>query len=232
VTAPLWRRPIWLLGHVIALAAVVAFVRLGVWQLDRLDEKQERNRIIAARADGPAVDVEDVDPDEGDYQHVVARGRFDAGDEVLVRNRTYQGTVGAEVVTPLVLDDGTAVLVDRGWIPLDTAAPSPPDGEVEVEGLLRATQRRRIGPKDPAEGELDVVNRIDVERIQQQSDLDLFPLWLAQSSPEPEGDYPILLPPPPRDEGPHRSYAIQWFLFASVVLVGYPLLLRRRMRGH
>jgi surfeit locus 1 family protein len=229
VTTPVWRRPIWILGHVIALVAVLGFARLGIGQLDRLHEKQARNATIAARADGPAIDLADVDLDAAEYQHVTLTGRFDVDDQVEIRNRTYEGSVGSQVVTPLVLADGRAVLVNRGWIPLDTAPPDPPPGEVTVEGLLLKTQTRSIGPKDPPTGHLDTLNRVDVQRVQRQVDLDLYPLYLAQTKPAPAGDYPALLPPPPRDEGPHKSYAIQWFLFATVVLVGYPVLLRRRM---
>lgn len=228
---PFWRRPIWILGHLIALTAVVMFVRAGFWQIDRLHEKQARNRLEAARSDGPAVDLRTVDPARAQYQHVRVTGRFDEADQVLIRNRAFNGTNGSHVVTPLVLDDGTAVLVNRGWIGVDDAPPSPPGGEVTIEGLLLLTQERRIGPKDPPTGTLDVLNRIDVERVQQQVDARLYPLFLQQTAPEtPDGDLPLLVEPPPRDEGPHRAYAIQWFLFATVVTAGYPLLMRKRAR--
>lgn len=229
---PFWRRPIWLLGHVIALAAVVSFVRLGFWQLDRLEEKKERNRVIAARSDGPAVDVLDVDLDLGEYQHVRARGHFDTDGEVLIRNRAYRGTTGQHVVTPFVLTTGRAVLVNRGWIGIEDEPPPPPASEVVIEGVLLATQTRgSVGPRDPAEGELDVLNRIDVARLQQQLPYELLPLHLQLQSPvPPDGDLPLPVEPPARDEGPHLSYAFQWFLFSGVVLVGYPLLMRRRAR--
>ena len=228
---PLWRRPIWLLGHVVALAAMLAFARLGDWQLDRLEERRDRNRVIAERADGPAVGIDDVDVSRAEFQHTSARGRFDTTDEVLIRNRSYRGTLGANVVTPLVVRGSDAVLVNRGWIPLATEPPAPPEGTVTVEGLLLASQRRGIGPRDAAEGRLTVLNRVDVARIDAQSELDLFPLYLSLVTPEPEGDYPIPLDPPVRDEGPHRSYAIQWFLFTGIVLIGYPILVRRRMQA-
>ena len=215
---PLWRRPIWILGHLIALTAVLVFVRAGVWQLDRLDQKKDRNREIAARSDGPAVDVEDVAVDDGKYQHVTAHGVFTPGADVLIPYRTYEGNVGAHVMTPLVLDDGMAVLVNRGWIPVDTAAPAAPTGEVDVDGILLTTQDRRQG--------------VDVDGVAAEAGVDdPYPLWLQQYEPAPDGDYPVRLPPPARDEGPHLSYAIQWFLFTGVVLIGYPLLLRRRMRA-
>ena len=219
MTTPVWRRPIWLLGHVIAIAAVLSFARLGLWQLDRLEEKRDRNEVIAVRMDGPAMDVLDVSPASARYQHVTATGTFDAAGQVIVPYQSYQGTVGSHLVTPLVLDDGTAVLVNRGWVPNEVAAddPAPPTGEVTVEGVLLESQSRR--------------NAVNVGRIQEKYDVELFPLWLSQTEPAPDGDYPVRLDPPPRDEGPHRSYAVQWFLFAGVVVVGYPILLRKRMRG-
>ena len=209
-TRPFWRRPIWILGHVIALTAVVLFARLGLWQLDRLDEKRDRNREIAARSDGPAVDLGEVDLDVARYQRVTATGTFDAAADTLLPFRSYEGSVGSHAVTPLVLDDGTVVLVNRGWVP-DLPTP-PPGGEVTVEGILMTSGDRRTS--------------VDVDDL----DRDAFPLWLLQTGPPPDGDYPIRLDPPARDEGPHRSYAIQWFLFAGVVAVGYPILLRRRSR--
>ena len=229
---PFWRRPIWILGHVIALTAIVVFVRAGFGQIDRLHQKQARNRLEATRSDGPAVDLAEVAVTDAEYQHVRVRGTFDDKDQVLIRNRAFDGTNGSHVVTPLVLDDGTAILVNRGWIGVDDDPPTPPSGEVTIEGLLLHTQERSIGPTDPPTGRLAVLNRIDVKRVQQQVDRDLYPLFLQQTAPKPaKGALPNLVDPPPRDEGPHRSYAIQWFLFATVVLVGYPLLMRRRARG-
>jgi cytochrome oxidase assembly protein ShyY1 len=227
---PLWRRPIWLLGHLVALVAVLAFVRAGIWQIDRLHEKQARNRIIAARSDGPAIPLEQVRLDAAEYQRVRVDGRFDAADEVKVRNRAFEGTNGYHVLTPLVLGNGTALLVNRGWIGLDDVAPAPPPGQVSVEGLLLKTQERHIGPKDPPTGKLPILNRVDVQRVQQQLDRKLYPLFLQMTAPAPpKNQLPNIIDLPARDEGPHRSYAIQWFLFTGVVLVGYPLLLKRRI---
>lgn len=229
---PFWRRPIWMLGHLIALAAVVVFIRAGFWQIDRLHQKQARNRIEASRSDGPAIDLADVVVADAEYQHALVTGRFEVAGQVLIRNRAFDGTNGSHVVTPLVLDDGTAVLVNRGWIGVDDQPPKPPSGEVTIEGLLLKTQEHSIGPTDPPTGTLTVLNRIDVQRVQQQVDPKLYPLFLQQTAPKSaKGELPNLVDRPPRDEGPHRSYAIQWFLFATVVLVGYPLLMRRRARG-
>ena len=110
--------------------------------------------------------------------------------------------------------------------------PRPPSGIVVVEGiLLRAQHRGSFGPKDPVEGTLSVLNRVDIERLDQQVPGNLYPLWVqltAQTPPPVE--LPLPLPPPELGLGPHLSYAVQWFIFATIGLVGWPLLIRRARR--
>ena len=229
---PFWRRPIWILGHLVARTAVLVFVRCGIWQIDRLHQKQARNRLIAERSDGPAVDISTVPLDAARYRRVRVHGRFDDADHVLIRNRAFEGTNGVHLVTPFIRDDGTVLLVLRGWMGTTDPPPPSPPGALTIEGLLLQSQVRRFGPKDPATGTLAVLNRLDVERIAQQlPGRRVYPLYLQLTKPAPpKNTEPNIVDPPARDEGPHRSYAIQWFLFTGVVLVGYPLLLRRRAR--
>src|SRR3954453_4779866 len=180
-------RPRWLVGTIIALLLIVLFVNLGFWQLRRLDEKRDRNAALRerrARAVEPVGDV--VDPrtpfDDVDglvYRRVSARGRYDRAGEVKIRSRSLDGQPGEWVVTPLLLHDGTALVVNRGFVPLSTDVPAPPSGSVEVTGLLFATQKRSgIGPRDPATGRLRELARLDLTRLQQQYRPDLYPLWL------------------------------------------------------
>jgi cytochrome oxidase assembly protein ShyY1 len=231
-------RPRWLVGTVIAVLLIVLFVNLGLWQLRRLDEKRDRNADIEERSALPVAPVgEVVDPEAGYgevdelvYRRASAEGRYDADGEVRIRSRSLDGQPGLWVVTPLRLDDGTALAVNRGFVPLSTDVPAPPGGELEVTGLLFATQERQgIGPRDPTGGRLDELSRLDLDRLQQQYGGDLFPMWLqlAKSDPPVAGDLPVVLPEPEQDEGPHLSYAVQWFLFATIGAIGWPLVLRR-----
>jgi surfeit locus 1 family protein len=142
------------------------------------------------------------------------------------------------VLTPLVVGD-EAVIVNRGFAPLgggsdeDILSNVRPTarGTVEVEGILRASETRgAIGPKDRAGRQL-VVNRVDVPRLQQQVEDPLVPVYLQLTAPAPKaGTFPTVLPLPATDEGPHRSYAVQWFIFATVGIVGWPLLLRKQAK--
>jgi cytochrome oxidase assembly protein ShyY1 len=235
-------RPRWLVGTIIAVLLIVLFVNLGFWQLRRLDEKRDRNAAIRERGAEPVepvdrlVDARTGFDDVGRlvYRRASARGRYDPDGEVRIRSRSLDGRPGEWVVTPLRLDDGTALAVNRGFVPLSTDVPAPPSGEVEVTGLLFASQHRQgIGPRDPTDGRLAELSRLDLARLQEQYQPDLFPMWLQlqrQDPPVDEDALPVLLPEPEQDEGPHLSYAVQWFLFATVGAIGWPILLRRTAR--
>lgn len=237
-------RPRWILSHLFVGALVAAMATAGLWQLDRMAERRDRNETVEARTAEPEVDAADL-PAPGDfaaadpveYRRATATGRYLTNDEVLVRSRSRDGTPGSWVLTPLLLADGTAVTVNRGWIPnsgqLDAvpATVTAADGEVRVEGLVRLTETRRsIGPTDPTEGRLDNLARADIARLDQQTDIDLRPVLVQLTDQVPAiGDgAPSPVPPPELDGGPHLSYAVQWFIFTTVALVGYPLILRRR----
>jgi cytochrome oxidase assembly protein ShyY1 len=133
------------------------------------------------------------------------------------------------------MPDGTAVLVNRGFLPrgTDPDAPTPPAapaGHVEVVGRARPTQERGfLGPEDPDSGRLAEAQRIDIPRLADQVDEPLLPAYLelTSTSPEPSPPQPAVLPLPALDEGPHLSYAIQWFLFSAMAVVGWFLAVRR-----
>lgn len=241
-TRPFWLRPKWVFGHVLCLTLIVVFVSMGFWQLRRLDEKRERNARIEARMSSEPVSLEealDGGPAAAEYQRVVVTGRWDAEATVLVRSRALNGQPGYHAVTPLLVDGG-GVLVNRGFVPNFTGGEDvvrqqalPDDrGPVEVEGIVRRSEERgSIGPRDEAGRALLVVNRVDVARLQEQIDVELAPVFLQLTAPVPDlGDLPTVLPEPATDEGSHRSYAVQWFIFASVGAVGWPLLLRKTAR--
>ena len=107
---------------------------------------------------------------------------------MLVRNRSYNGSPGYHVLTPLVLPSGDAVIVNRGFVPLETTGdapkvPTPPSGVVVVNGRVRSSQKRgHFGPRDPAEGTLTEVARADLARLQQQMPYRLLPVYVELES--------------------------------------------------
>ena len=250
-------RPRSILSHLFVLGMVVLMVNLGFWQLRRLDERRATNARIEARVDEPAAPIGAVlpagpaaTPEEVaavEYRTVTVTGRYAPDEEVLVTNRTYAETPGYWVLTPLVQPDGTAVVVNRGWVPFATTDPdgsfeafAPAQGTVTVTGSIRASQTRSTGPiggpADAGDGRLRQLARADVGRLAAQVSAPLYPLYVnldSQQPPLPEGGLPVLLPPPDLSEGPHLGYAGQWFIFSALTVVVYPLLLRRvaRTRG-
>jgi surfeit locus 1 family protein len=239
-------KPRWIVSHIFVATMVVLFVIAGFWQLNRLQEKRDRNARVMARTAQPVTDAGDL-AEPGDYagakdlefRRASATGTYLADQEILVRSRSRDSAPGSWILTPLELADGTAVVVNRGWIPNGGEFESvparyrAPAGEVSVTGLVRTTETRgRFGPKDPKQGTLKDLARADVARLDQQVDEDLQPFYLQLQEQDPavgRGD-PQPVPAPELDEGPHLSYALQWFTFALMTLIIYPLILRRRAR--
>lgn len=232
-----------LLLHTVVLLAVIAMVAAGFWQLHRLSERRGRNSAINSRSLLPIAELQDLVgiDDEFDaasaneYRLVRAVGVYQPEDQVLIRNRTYQGTAGFWALTPMRLESGWVVAINRGWIPhgVGTGALAadfaPASGVVEVIGLVRSTVTAAgIQQADPSDGVLTEMARPDLARLSQQLDAELLPAYVQLQSQTPSGgDLPIAAPPPELGEGSHLAYAVQWFVFATIASVGYPLVLRR-----
>ncbi len=246
------KRPLWVLSHVLVLAAVIVMVRLGFWQMDRWHTEQRNAERIEAGLSAEPVPLEHLMADLGDpgatsevaeraeYRRVTVEGSWDPDGQVLVRNRSLEGAPGGWLLTPLVQQDGTAVAVLRGWVPLELANAGPPypgtdpaPGTATVTGVVQRTQQPGgLGPRDPAEGRLDSLARVDLDRLGQQLDDPLEPVWLVlQSSAPPQPDSPlepveVELPSPSQN----FSYMMQWWFFAAIAAGGYVLILRRVAR--
>lgn len=233
-------RPKWVIGHLIVIAITISFINLGFWQLSRLDEKKTLNSLVAQRMEEPTKplaslikptnDIDDPQINQIVHRRVRVTGSFDQKAEVLVRSRSLNGLAGYHVLTPLLEKKGTAVLINRGWVQNPDSARTAPPGTVEVTGLVLATQRRgSIGPTDPPNGVVSELARSDIERVQRQYRLDLYPVivQLVTAKPTASLDMPIVLPPPTQDEVNHLSYALQWFAFTAIAIIGWAALLRR-----
>ena len=241
------RRPRWVLSHALVAGGIVAMVGLGFWQLDRLDQRQTRNGEVTNRLAQPITDLGAlVSPTDGfdvgedlRFRLATATGEYQPADEVLILNRTFKGAPGYWAFTPLLREDGTAVVVNRGWVPF-TPGPGeprpgtePPVGSVSVVGMVRETViAEGLQSAGPAAGVLAALARPDLARLEAQLDYDILPVYLQLESQQPEGtDLPFRLPRPQLGEGPHLGYAVQWFIFAIIGLAGYPLVLRKVARS-
>lgn len=220
--------------HAACIAAVVAMVNLSLWQFSRLEERRTFNERVEERSAQEVLDVSTADlenPDDIEWRRIGAVGQYQPEDTVLVLNRSQGGRAGLNVVTPLRLVDGSSVLVVRGFLPLDVPVPEPPRGKITVIGTARSSDPSRATELEVAEGRVREFFRLDIERIDLQYEGDLLPLALLAEASKPADD-PSLEPvaKPTLSEGSHLSYAIQWLIFASAVVVGWVLAVRRTLK--
>jgi len=222
---------------VVAVAVVVAAtcVALGLWQLRRLEERRSLNARILDRRNATPLRIERASfgSNAEPYRRASAEGTYDVEHEMLVYGRNLNGEAGHQVVTPLVLADGGAILVVRGWVPftMQTApvpGAAPAANDVDVSGSLVPDE----GDGSTAPDADRVVRALDVDGIASTLPYEVFPLplQLARQTPPQPGSLPTPVPPPELSEGPHLSYAIQWFSFAGIALIGATILLRRDRR--
>jgi cytochrome oxidase assembly protein ShyY1 len=227
---------------VVVLILAGLFILAGFWQLDRLHQVRSRNAVVRSRMQSAPVSLERVlrpdaaQPGQASYRRVVVTGSYDSSHPILIQFRTYSGDPGFYLLAPMVVGGNDAILVNRGWIPLSNpplppgAAPAP-TGTVSVTGILFPPERGGSVPTVISGGAVEIT-QINVDALRSQVPYRLYPAYVQLTSQDPKqaGDYPITLPLPNLDEGPHLSYAIQWFLFTAIGLVGWPLLIRRSRR--
>lgn len=210
-------------------------MRLGVWQLDRLDERRAFNDRVSTALAFEAVPLDGLLATGADpaYRRVSVTGSWDPIHEVILYGRALDGRPGNHVLTPFWLGDGRAVLVDRGWVPSEVATPpvegeaAAATGEITVEGIV-------VPPVADGDGydELPAqVRAIDLTALDEVIPATLVTAGYVQLQRQtPAQARPVPAPLPELTEGPHLSYAIQWFTFAAIAVIGYGLLVRRDRR--
>jgi cytochrome oxidase assembly protein ShyY1 len=219
----------WLGFLCLTVAAAAVMVTLGRWQWERYELRSDINARISAGMSAAPVDYA---AGMKEWTRVSVTGEFDPNLEILVRNRTVEGKNGYEVVTPLLLADGTAVLVDRGWVPPHPsgpvekpAVPPAPSGTVTISGRIRATESDpRVELRD---GQWQA-RRIGVPEIASK-----LPYRVAPGYVTADDDSTDLVPIPvsKQNDWLNFGYAFQWWIFAAGSFFAYFWLLRREHRG-
>jgi len=213
------------------------FLGLGVWQLARNSHKHQISAREKAAYAKPAADVSAVGVGAPEGSRAQARGTFDGAHETVLRNQIRHGNVGVDVLTPLKLADGTAVLVDRGWVHASAQSgitTDPPSDRVAlVHGLVHDSNP--LSAQDSVDHLPDgrlAVPRVDLAAIGRTLPYKLRPVWIEAQAidPTPTGNSPELPQPPPPDPVNHMQYALEWFAFALIPLIGWPIALRRLAR--
>ncbi|MFE9630156.1 SURF1 family protein [Streptomyces sp. NPDC006463] len=235
----------WVCLTLIALVLIPAMIKLGFWQFHRHEHRVAQNELIAANLTAKPAPVTEVTspghqvPRSDFWRTVTATGTYDTAHEVVVRMRTSaDDKVGFHVVTPLVLADGRVVLVNRGWVPggddprAYPPVPAAPSGEVTVTGRLKADETSGGSGIKDRKGLPD--RQVMLINSAQQAEYLGRPVlggYLELDGPAPSGGSPEAIPDPDHDSiGPHMAYAVQWWLFAAAVPVGWLVLVRREKR--
>jgi surfeit locus 1 family protein len=238
----------WLLATLLVLAGTALCIRLGIWQLDRLEQRRAFNHQVDSMRAMPALDLNQESPENisgMEWRAVKVRGEYDFANQIALRNQYYQNEYGYHLMTPLLFGDpssgkGRAVLVDRGWIPADGNSAAPDwrkydeTGVVDLTGQVRLAQTKpALGGVDdalPANGaRLEIWNNADLEQIAGQLPYPVLPVYIQPDINEDDTAPPIPYQPTIElTEGPHFGYALQWFTFATILFVGYPFFLRKQ----
>ena len=162
------------------------------------------------------------------------RGTYLSHEQLLVRTRPLGGNPGFEVLVPLLLEDGTVFIVDRGWVPTGSshdspdAVPAAPAGTVEVIARLKPGESRISGRTAP-EGQVATIELDDIAgTLDAPVYTGAYGLMVSESPAAAENPTP--LPRPARDEGSHLSYAFQWFVFAVLGFIGLGWAIRQEYR--
>jgi surfeit locus 1 family protein len=230
--SPLPRR---LLMAVLLLLAL-GFARLGVWQLSRLHQRQAANRVTLAARSAPPVLLPGSAlerPETLIGHRVIARGRYDHDHDIVLRGEALQGVPGVHLVTPLRLAGGdTALLVDRGFVPAPDAVSVEPErlrepGDIVAQGIVDSLGSR--SGKPIVHAGRTTWARLDLPALRERLPYPVLPVYLRQVPAPGVPSFPRRLDPPAIDEGPHLSYAVQWFLFAGLAVAFAFLIVGRRV---
>jgi surfeit locus 1 family protein len=219
----------------LAVLAAILFVRLGLWQLARLHEKVRRNVSIAAQQRQAPVQFASLPRDTAlaHYRRATVTGVFDYAHELVLSSRTHQGAPGVELITPMRLaGTDTAVLVDRGWVYSPDGASVDRSRWRERDSATIAAYVQQYAPDagtTAAAREPRVVRRISRRETFSRVPYPLAPYYLVQTG-DTASSHPVRREMPVLDDGPHRSYAIQWFFFAAIALAGALTVIWRERR--
>lgn len=227
-------------GRLVAVVAVIlaaAFLWLGFWQITRLRERQAVNASLAGRAVAPPVPISGLPTDTANahYRRVSVAGAYDYANEIVLTLRSRDGSPGVNIVTPLrAAGNDTALLVVRGWV-------YSPDGmtvdltrwreepQLNGSGFVETYPPARKGV-NASPTRANAYRWLDRQELEKRFRYPLEPYYVVLTSPAADTtkDTPPRLTVPPMDEGPHRGYAIQWFSFAAISIIGTILFLRRK----
>jgi surfeit locus 1 family protein len=223
----------WILS-ILAISFAAVCISLGFWQLRRLSARQSANTLLASRRLAPEVELDSLpaDTSAAHFRRVGVSGAYDYANEIVLTLRGRDGSPGVNILTPVRrTGNDTAVLVNRGWV-------YSPDGmTVDKEKWREGGTLEGNGFVEtfPTKGPFDAPNparprsfrRLDRSTLSQVFPYPIANYYVVLTDSANSPNIPPRVEPAPLDEGPHRNYAIQWFSFAAISIIGLVIFLRR-----
>jgi cytochrome oxidase assembly protein ShyY1 len=227
--------PRWIFIHCAIGALSVLLVFLGIWQLNRLDDRRARNAAIEANTQMDiATATQELGASEDEWRRVTLSGRYLTESEVSVINRSQDGVAGDNIAVVFETENNGLFVVNRGFVPLTVSSRSLPEDPLSIVGFIRPNQTRgALGAIDSSTKGTKEFQRFDLERIKNSLGINIntaYYVQLIKESPSSNSPWPMPVPFPEVDEGPHFSYAMQWFFFSFVALAGWAVVIARKIR--
>lgn len=232
----------WVGYFALLLVFSIACVWLGNWQFERRAEARAEIARIDSNYDAPAVPLGEVlhgptefDNDAHKWRTVELHGRY-VGETYLARNRPGPNGVGSNLIQAFRLDDGSVFFVDRGWVAvaatdeIPPGLPAAPEGEATVLARLRASEASITG-RSSAGHTVASINLPELARVTGTEEHAYTGAYGQLVSESPEAPTGTLAERPARDEGPHLSYALQWYVFIIIAVIGVAYGARQEYRG-
>lgn len=236
-------KPSALLWLLLALATAAVFIQLGFWQLGRAEQKRQ---ILHSYASAAEIQVQQLTDQTALYSKVAGQVRL-LPQQLLLDNQIYRGQTGVHVLTPALINRQQLLLINRGWLPMDSSRLRIPDAPVPEDPIVFSGQLaplpqvgRRLG-EQPALNPRQwpqLITYADHAVLEQgyqlalaSPDLQLLPFVLQLDAEVPEGfagrDWS------PVNFGPkkHLAYAWQWFTLAAAVLLTWVVVTRLNRRN-
>ena len=239
------RSPRWIGYFAMLLVFSIACVFLGNWQFERRAEARAEIARIDANYDATPAPLADelttrdaFELDAHKWRTVWVEGEYE-GDPYLARNRPGPAGVGSDLIQAFRTAAGDVFFVDRGWVPFDGAdaenvdlgaLPQAPTGEVRVEARLRASEPAIPG-RTSAGNSVASIELPELAGLTGTADDAYTGAYGMLISETPRGEHGVLPERPARDEGPHLSYALQWYVFIIIAGIGVAYAARREYRG-
>lgn len=220
----------WFLFAVAVALAAWGAVLLGQWQFHRLEDRKAENTVLAHNLKDGAVPIDEVmstdrpTTHEDEWKRVSMRGTYDDEHTIVLKYQTRDGKAGVDVVTPLVGEDGKAVLVDRGWLATGNRGNERPETPAAVDGTVTVTGFVRANATGDATAMSELSTRALSSTVAEKHlphDLFVGFLDLEKQAPAAEDDLEGAVLPDPHGEGPHFFYGLQWWFFGALAVFGF-----------